>query len=300
MLKLLKWIAAGLLYPLGFFFLIGMIILLIERTPMFLDPKFAGFWHDVEAYHLDLDDKKTLGELTREYGNYAVTYYVLEPGHTMVYLPSEQAAFMNLLSHMISEKARKGKSFASEAGFGLLTFMSVAMVLRLLQRAVSWLACRSQAAQNMRRRYFDTIAKHRLRWVAAVFAMTLIFCWLLAESMMSVPLERKGMTVIDLTFALVVLAYFGGFWTYLVVQLIDSLFLMFAVDPHRSCWDQLLAILIMAPILSLVYQNSWTTILATAFTALASDLLMKWSLMRRERSPMPDDNAKAQLAFEPE
>ena len=87
---------------------------------------------------------------------------------------------------------------------------------------------------------------------------------------------------------------------FLLVQLVDTVFLAFAVDPHRSCWDQLIAVLIMAPVLLFIYQNSWSTILMTGLTAVASDLFMKWSLIRQRRASVREDDWDARLAMDTE
>jgi hypothetical protein len=99
---------------------------------------------------------------------------------------------------------------------------------------------------------------------------------------MSPQVHALGFSLVDLTMALVVLAYFSGLWTQCVAYLVDGAFLASRIDPSRTLWNEIIGLGITGPILCLIYQNSLLTVAAGIVAGLAQGFFVRAAAEKRE------------------
>ena len=131
-----------------------------------------------------------------------------------------------------------------------------------------------------REAYFDLVKRPRVWAIMIGLGLTLALCSVNALIRITPEMKQRGVTVFDLTGTLLLTAYLSGIWIQLLIYVIDIAFLTTGMNPHHAVWDDVIAVAVMIPVLSLVYQNSWLTIAANTVAALAAGLLVKWSVLR--------------------
>jgi hypothetical protein len=268
----------------GALFLFVFYSTIVADLPLFTDPRFDGFWDDVEAYQFNQPGRKTPAELSRQYGMRPVIQYVVSPGLSAAYLPSERAAVLNVAIYSFSEDAQQNFLPLPVVWGSVLLWMFAPMVFtaRQAQRALSWLVCRVPVARSARESYIAAIKETRLRAIAATCGVTFVLSLINALAHWSPELRQRGVTLFALTGWLMVMAFFAGLWLQFVLYLVDAAFLAAGSDPHCSLWPEFIALAVITPILVLVFHNSWLTITADAAAALTAGLFVKWSLLHHE------------------
>src|SRR5262245_11342911 len=196
----------------GSLFLLFLSLSVAEDLPLFIDPRFAGFWDDVEAYHLNPQARKTPVELSHKYGNRYVLKYFLSTGLGAAYLPSERAALINTAVYAISEDHKRNRWFVPVVWATMLggIYGSIVLAARQMQRGLSWLVCRRQEARDLRRAYFAAFEKTGLWRIGAAAGVTLPLAICNAVMLMRPEFRQHGVTVFELTGWLFVLAFFSG------------------------------------------------------------------------------------------
>ena len=111
MTKLLLRLGQVATFCYGGLFLFFLAKQAVHDLPLFTDAKFADFWDDTEAYHLKRDSRKTLVELSRQYGQDAVVRYIMSPGGGAAWLPSERGAFVYVEAFTLSDEYRAKPRF---------------------------------------------------------------------------------------------------------------------------------------------------------------------------------------------
>ena len=282
--RLLLLLGKIIVFGLGVVFLSSLITILVSETRLFTDPKYEGFWNDVEAYHLKRDGWKTPEELARRYGAAAVVKYVASPGLHAAYVPSENGAITNMIGYVISQKQKRDGSLIFGCVFLLIVaYLPIVIAARQTQRFLARCLFSGPRSRVACDNYYAAIDKHWIRAAIVAFVLTLILSFLNALGRLSPELSEKGVTIIDLAGAMLVLAYVGGLWMRLLLYIVDLGFLGAGSNPHLSLWDEVIAVIVMTPVLWLVYQNSWLTIVTTAAAGLASGFLVKWSIRRGDQ-----------------
>src|SRR5436190_1727534 len=95
------------LLPAGFLFLGVLIFIVATESFTFTDSKYRGFWDDARAYLLQEEPHPTLDQLRKRYGKEVVERYLVDPRLTVAYLPSEEAAFTNLVGYVKRSKENR-------------------------------------------------------------------------------------------------------------------------------------------------------------------------------------------------
>lgn len=268
----------------GALFLVFLFRDVIRDTQLFTDPRFDGFWDDVEAYHFKPQARKPPAELARKYGNERVVRYFLSPARN--YLPNERAVFIGVAAQLAEAQGKDVKDIKISslpiACVGALLALYVPMVVaaRQVQYVLSGVLCRTQAARAAREAYFDLVKRPRVWAIMIGLGLTLALCSVNALIRITPEMKQRGVTVFDLTGTLLLTAYLSGIWIQLLIYVIDIAFLTTGMNPHHAVWDDVIAVAVMIPVLSLVYQNSWLTIATNTVAALAAGLLVKWSVLR--------------------
>lgn len=267
------------IFILGLLCGVSILDALISETRLFTNPKYDDFWADVEAYHLNPDSRPSLEELSRKYDPYAVAIYLRDPKLQAAYLPSEDAAFANMLVYLLSNRV----SPISWGFMLLLIYSPVAMGGYFAQRFLTEKLCLSQRAIQARTAYYDAIDQDGLRSMVLAFMITVSLALLNAITKMTPALSERGLTLIELTCGMIFLAYIGGLYMQIVSYIVDAGFLVVGVNPHRWFWDEVAAISIVCPALYLIYKNSWLTIASNVVGGLGAGFFVKWSRARRSQ-----------------
>lgn len=256
---------------------------LVSETRLFIDPKFDGFWDDVESFHLKRPTRKTPAELSRRYGMDPVLKYVVSPGLAAGYLPSERTVFISAQIYSLSDENKPNRLLLPVAWGFMLFAMYMPMVVagRKAQEILSFLLCRHRGAREARRAYFAAVWRPKLGAIVAVFALTFALSVCDAFILRSPEWRQQGISIFELSGWFTVLSYFGGISMLLLLYIVDAGFLCLGINPHHLFWDDLITLAVMAPILHLVYQNSWLTVTSMMVTAFFAHLLLKWSARDR-------------------
>jgi hypothetical protein len=264
---------------------------LVSDTQLFLDPKYKSFWADVEAYHSDPNARKTDVEYIRQYGFNYTNNYMINPGAGAAFLPSEEAAKPSVKWYIITQKQRdnsrtRANDYPVIAGFIfviVVLYLPVAYTARQVQRVVAVAVSWTSRARKARKAYFAKYSGERFFWVAiGAFVVALVLSVINSARTISPEDQARGLTVLDLAGALLYIGYFSGLWVRLVSHVIDVGFIAFGYNPHKSIWDNVLTLVVTAPVLLFVYNNSWLTVLTGAITGLATELYATWSVARQE------------------
>jgi hypothetical protein len=290
--KALLLVGKFVAFVLGLLFFGFFSELVVSETRLFLDPRYEGFWKDVEEYHLKTDGRKTNQDLVRQYGIEPVMKYFVSPGLNAAYLPSEDAAQANIVGYLISDKERLASensdhdAFLVETYGGslfilLVSFAPMVFVVRQIQRWLTSCLCLGTKARQARAEYFAVVElKSRYRAIAGAFAFAVVMSVINAFNRLTPAMQFRGITAGQLAGVLLAVGYFSGLGLLLLSYLVDVGFLVAGSNPHLSIWDNVIAIAVMVPVLVLVYDNSWTTVVTGAVTGLAGSLYDKRSTYR--------------------
>ena len=277
----------------GFVLLLGVISLsvlsaqLVRDTELFTNPKFEHFWTDVQNHHLKTEGWKTDTELARQYGPIRITGWVINPGWGGVTLPSDDAVTTAIIGAVINDNRKAGQRGTGAplewellAGFVFAFLVLVAPIVytaRQLQRAMTWGLCRSRAAQEARGAYFAPSEWRVVVWSIPVsLAAASGLAFLNAHQQITPEMESQSVTLPKLAVGLLWAGYAGGIWFLLLSCLVDTVMLTVGINPNRAILDDVLVVMIAAPVLVLVYQNSWITVATSAVAGLAAGWCAKY------------------------
>ncbi len=267
----------------GWIMLACFFVLILSQLEYFLSPQYRNFWADVQAHYLKLPSAKKIEEFTALYGEKAAEDYVEEETDTVMIvaiLPSEQASITAaLIAALNSEDGAIG--IAGTLFFILVFAYFPAMYaikrtqLRNLRRARMNEPCREAC-----KAYFGTNKQNRILAFSIGILPTLFLSWLNAVTTVTPAFEAKGVHTIDLTISFFFLGYFSGIWLRIIATCIDTLFLRRGINPHMTLVDDLIACVIMVPIIWLVFQNNFLAVLTMVVAAFSDAIFLKWKAHR--------------------
>lgn len=243
----------------------------LTETPLFIDPKYAEFWTDAEAYHLNLASRKSRDELVQKYDGYVVRFYIEQPQLKAAMLPSEDAAYVNMLIVLISKRT----SVLEWTLHLLFVYVPLAFGGYFAQRFVTEKICWTQRAARARAEYYQRLDEKGRKAMVLSFLVTLCLAFVNAMTKITPALDGQGVTLIDLTCGMLFLAYIGGLYMKIVSYAVDAGLLVVGINPHYSYWDEIVAMAVVCPVLYLLFNNSWITILSTVSGGLGAGLLVK-------------------------
>jgi len=255
----------------------------VENLVFFTDARYRGLWKDLEAFYLKTPNALSQGALLERYGQKAVDRFVTQPDFQLCYLPSEEAAFVNLLGYLGSEQQlkleREGRAIPWPlVGLIILVciYLPVIHGFRTLVRWITWPIAKKSGHLRLHYSYYETPKGKRRGSGLVSFAVVVLGSIGLAAMRYSEPMRAAGTTFPDLVTSFVVLSYLTGLCMRLVTVAIDGVLLSAGFHPHRMIWDELASLVLVAPLLRLVFQNSWLTILGGAVAGLGGGLLAKF------------------------
>lgn len=263
----------------------GTVVVLTQYS-LFLAPEYKEFWKDLQDYHLKTESAKTREQMIQEYSLGRIYIHNVSLS-ILFYLPSDKAALTGVIIHCVAyhEKLAARKEWAGSVWaaliFGLIVmYLPMVISLRSIQRIVANWACKNTTSQRVTDDYFYALDKRRRNAVVCSLGLTLFLVIINAWMVLTPELQAKGLQIQDLAAGLLCVAYFGGFWLLVVEIIVDLLFLRAGWNPHYSLWDDAIAILLMVPVLAVVFQNSWLSVLTTVVGGLGAGVYLKWSLHR--------------------
>lgn len=239
--------------------------------------------------------------LSERYGARVVYFYFANPNPSLASAPAEDAAFAVAVAASIRPN-RPGADVVLAEGFMLLYFVvPMILFLRAAQRAASWLACRGRAAAAVRAEYYQQVAAGGSLAVAAGLACTVGLSALNAAVSLTAEHRAAGVSELGVLTRLVFLAYTGGLMVRLVVYAVDVAFLALGRNPHRTLWDDAIALAVVVPVSALVYHNSALSVLTQVAGGLASGLVVKAAVALRVRlaGRVPTDPRRGRRAGGP-
>ncbi len=275
----------------GVFLFVGVVVAivlfeaLLSSLDLFLDPKYKSFWADVDAYHANPRARKSDAEYIRQYGFEPVSHYMLNADVSGAYLPSEEVAKASVKWYVITQKGNGGTApIVSGFLFAILVVCApVAFTARQVQRLVARAVSLTSRSAEVRKAYFAKLTGAGAFWsTIGAFAVALVMAAINSSRTITPEDEARGLTVPDFAGALLFLGYTSGLWMRLVSHVVDVGFIALGRNPHKSIWDNVITLAVTAPVLILVFNNSWLAVLTGAVTGLATAVFAKWGGTRQE------------------
>lgn len=298
--RVLLVLGKGVLLLVGPVMAIVLFTQVLSDTHLFLNPKYKSFWIDVEEYHSNPNERKAEREYVSRYGFDPVSRYMMNPGASAAYLPSEEVAKTSVKWSIVYEKKRNnyGSGLIATGFLFVLVvgYLPIAYAARQVQRVLARMVCFTSKAAEVRTEYFAKFSGAGAFW-STVGAFTLALVMAVINSVRTISPEDqiKGVTVLDLAGALLFVGYFSGLWVRLVSQAVAIGFIAFGRNPHKSIWDNVITLAVTAPVLLFIYNNSWLAVLTASITGLAGELFAKWSAARRDNRK-PDSHTSSSSA----
>lgn len=247
----------------------------VAEHHLFTEPRYAGLWRDAEAYHLHPERRERLAVLCQRYGTPVVMHYVIGSRRPLAAVPADDAAFSIAVARALNPRA-EGDRFAGSQGLLLLmVIVPTFAVLRGAQRVVSWVLCRSPAAVAARREYFAQVRRNRLGPLAVGFLATAAAALVNVAARLTPEHEAANIRGLSLLPEAILFAYTGGLVARGASYAVGVALLARGANPHRSLWDDALALAAVALLSALVYHNTVLSVLTQAVAGLAAGLAVK-------------------------
>jgi len=282
---------------------------LINILPTFLTPGHESFWDDVIAHHLKSENCKSNRDFYEVYDRQLVRDYVVEKRTDAGHVPSEKSTLafaidMSLAPDRETPQLERDRYFREWVRWMVLEYLPVALFLFCTVKAYTWAACRSPRAILRYEEYYEGPFYRRVLAILATLPAVIALSVWNAYATLTPDFTRAGYTIWDLALLFFLLSYLSSVSISFVQSVIASTFILCGRDPEKTHWDEVITVLVTAPVLLFVFNNSAISLASDLIAGIGPMLLYKLWRRRVNRTPeilevraIEDDPAHSLLRY---